>query len=851
MAHPRWLLPFAALVFLLSCGGGGGSSQTPAMPGPTNLHTVLGPGPRDFTLAWTPPTGTFDGYNLEAQTGTEGFQQVNTTLIPATYSSLQFSFTDAAPEDTTYSFRMNAARGAQKSANSNVATANSGLNTPGQPSGQYDWDRSGIALSWTRNSTATTGLLLERSLSDAYGYPTGTWTPVTVADPMASSFLDTAISLGTNYTYRVTNTKGAVSSRPSLTSAAIYTGLPAPSQPTVSFDFTSGGMTLSWTKNTTFNDGVKIERIQTNAYGSQTGSWVELTPSDPLANTFLDTTVVTNTYYSYRVSNLRNGQSSMASASSYAAFAGLQAPSYLSAYWDSAKGGVYLYWYGYGPYDTFNLERVPCDASGQPTGTWSTVATPPGASSDYTDFSTQELTIYLYRISGVRGLITSAAVNGYAVSTPMAAPTGLTATTATGGAQLTWQNHSVAATQLVVRRGPGGSSYSYTDIAILTSTTTSYVDPLSRLGNYRYTVVAKAGSSESASAAATYTTPNPTDALSLTSSIMAFPDATDAALTPTGTWGLATTSPFGMLSINDPWTPYFPNNRLRSTDRMVQMDALGHPHLVYMVLNPQNNQEALLRHAWNDGSAWQTEDMGHTQLIYAYSNAGYDFGLDSTGVPHALLDQGPYGGYTTTMTYVHKVNGTWVQESLGDISPSLYPSAYRLRLDASDVPHVLINSSSSVYECTRNAQGQWSASILAAASNSTTGFLDGFWSEGDNAIVMYSVYGSYPTYGTEIMAVKRVAGVWQLPSVIEHSDAYTPNLQVTQSPDRARIAMVWADSYGLKALHLDSTGWHPTLLMNPASSYNPMYRIGFDSSNKVHILFKNVYPDTGYTDFKE
>jgi hypothetical protein len=827
--------------------GAGGST----FPGPTNLRSTLGPGPRDFTLAWTPPTGAFDGYNLESKTGSGAFEKANSSLIPPTYTALQFTFTDAAPEDTTFSFRLNAAKGSQTSAASNEASVNSGLNTPGQPTGQYDWDRSGIALTWFRNSAASTGFLLERAQSDIYGYPSGSWITLTVTDPTALSFLDTTVTLGANYIYRVTNTKGPVSSRPSSSSSPIYTGLPAPSQPSATYDFSSGGMAVTWTKNTTFNDGVKIERIQTNSYGTQTGTWTELTPTDPTANTFLDTSATSNTYYAYRVSNLRNGLSSTASAPSYPAFAGLTAPSYISAYWDANKGGVYLYWYAYGTYDAFTIERATCDASGQPTGSWSTVATPSGATNEYTDFGIQELTYYLYRIAGVRGQITSLTVSAYLVGTPMAAPTNLAATTATGGAQLTWQNHSAAATQLVVRRGPGSNTYSYTEVAILSSTTTSYVDPLAHLGNYHYTVVAKAGSSEAASTPTTFTTPNPPDALTLTSSTKVLPDATDAALTPTGAWGLATTSPFGMLSNNDPWTPYFPNNSLRSAGNMVQIDALGHPHLVYLILNPQNNQEALLRHAWHDGTTWQSEDMGHTQLVYAYSSVGYEFRLDSTGVPHALLDQGPYGGYTSTMTYVHKVNGAWVQESMGDISPTLYLSAYRLRLDASDVPHVLINASTSVYECTRSAQGQWSASVLAAAANTTTGFLDGFWSDGDNAIVMYSVYGSYPSYGSDIMAVKKVAGVWQLPSLIEHSDSTSPSIQVAQSPDHARIAMVWVDAYGFKALHLDTTGWHPTLLLNPSSTYNLMYRVGFDGSNKVHILFKNIYPDVGYIDFKE
>lgn len=854
MPSIRHFAPPIALALLLSCGGGGGSnSGNTGIPAPANLHTVVGPGPKDFTITWTAPSATIDGYNLEAQENGGAFQKLNSGLIPPSYTSASFTFLDSVPEDTTFTFRVNAARGSQTSPYSNTTTANSGLGTPGQPTGEYDWNQSGVAVSWVRNSTMSTGYRLERAPSDSYGYPTGAWTTLAVADVVSSSYLDTTATMGAYYTYRVTNTKGTVSSSPSQASGAIFIGLPAPGQPTATYDFAKAAMSLTWTKNTTFNDGVKIERIETTSYGAQTGSWVELTPTDPTGNTFLDTSAVTGTYYVYRVSNLRNGTASPASTPSVYAFAGLLAPSYLDAYWDSAKGGVYLRWYAYSTYDGFSLERVACDAYGQITGTWTAVATVPASATDYTDLSTQEVSYYRYRITGRRGQTTSPAATSYLVLTPLAAPTNLLVTATTGGAQLTWQNHSNSATQIMVRRGAATNTYSYTDVAVLSSGDTSYVDPLAHLGNYSYSVVAKAGSSEAASAAVTFTTPNPLDALALSSTTRGFPEAVDAALTPSGTWGLATSSPFGMLSNNDPWTPYFPNNSQRSAVNMVRFDALGHPHLVYVVLNPQNNQEAILRHVWHDGTIWNNEDMGRTQLLYSYGGGGYDFRLDSAGVPHAILDLGPSGGYSSTMAYLHKVNGSWVQESLAGINPSLYLSAIRLRLDAADVPHVMLISYSTVYEAARSAEGTWSASAIATAANYTTGFVDGFWEDGDNAIVLYSVSTPYPSYGSDIMAIKKVAGTWQLPTILEHLDTTSPNIQAAQSPDRARIAMIWGDSFGFKALHLDNAGWHPTLLPSPATaySYTWMYRVGFDSSNKIHILFKNPYPAVGYLDLSE
>jgi hypothetical protein len=107
-----------ALLLLLACGGGGGGGNAPqnsGIPAPANLHTVPGPGPKDFTLAWDPPSTTIDGYNLEAQQGSGSFQQENNGLIPSSYTSLMFTFLDTAPEDTTYTFRLNAVKGTQTS----------------------------------------------------------------------------------------------------------------------------------------------------------------------------------------------------------------------------------------------------------------------------------------------------------------------------------------------------------------------------------------------------------------------------------------------------------------------------------------------------------------------------------------------------------------------------------------------------------------------------------------------------------------------------------------------------------------------------------------------------------------
>jgi len=327
------------------------------------------------------------------------------------------------------------------------------------------------------------------------------------------------------------------------------------------------------------------------------------------------------------------------------------------------------------------------------------------------------------------------------------------------------------------------------------------------------------------------------------------------ALLPSGPWALATTSPFGVISNNDPWAPYFPNNSYRSVDNVLQVDAQGHPHLVYLMLNPQNSQEAILRHAWFDGSLWQTEDMGKTQLLYS-SYGGYSYTLDGSGQPHALLEQAQNAGSTSSLAYIHKVAGSWTQESLGGINPVVSCSSYRLRLDRSNAPHVLVGSWNTLYECTNDPQGNWTAAALPTGTVQliSNGINDGIWTDADNATLVYSnqSYDSGYGYATNLMCLRKVAGVWQLPLTIGSTDLGASSAQLEASPDGSRIAVLVNSGLGLKTYHLDEKGWHETLVTNLAGdySYNTLFRLGFDSSNKAHILIKKTYPTT-YTEFKE
>ncbi len=844
----RSLLSLAMATLLLSCGGGGGDHRG-GVSGPTNLRSIPDAGARGFTLAWTPPTGLFDGYNLEAKTGDQAFERIHTGLLPPNYTSIWLTFSDGAPEDTEFSFRLNAAHGTQTSAYSNIVSVNSGLMSPGQPTGSYDWDRGGIVLTWSKNSAASTSFLLERADSDGYGYPSGSWTPLPIPDPQATSYLDTTVTLGAHYIYRVTNRKGAVSSSAGPVSSGVFAGLPAPGQPTATYDFQVGGMRVSWTRNTTANDGVKVERVQSDSYGTLVGTWTELTAPDPSATSYLDTTCAPDTYYAYRVFNLRNGLASAASSQSYPAFAGLLPPSYLYAYWSNSKNTVELGWSAGTSYDALKLERAVAGSDGQPAGAWTSLGTVPPWPSSFDDSTTAEYTSYIYRIAGVRGLMTSPSRSSSPVQTPLAAPVNLAVASTDEGGRLTWENRSTVASQLVVRRGPWNSSYGE-DIAVLSASSASYADPVRALGYYRYWIVAKHGNSESASLPANYVTPNPADALTLSQVARAYPAAGDASLAPLGTWGLVSTSPYGMISNSDDWSPYFPGDRRWSPKRTVRMDAQGHPHLLYAVTDPGNSAYSLIRHAWHDGATWKTEDLGQIQASY-YSDFIFEFVLDASGTPRLLVDAAGGGGSPGNMVYFHKVNGAWVREPVaGFLGLVSWIQRCQVSLDASGNPRILAVASGGVYECTRDPQGAWTLSLVAPAAN-PSGFLWSNWTDADNGLLLYTVAANSAPYGQVLMEVRKTAGIWQASTSVLQVDTYFPEIDVARSQDASRIAVACQDSYGLKLLHRDALGWHQTLVGPPTDSYSAWYRVGFDAAGKVHLLVKNVYPATGYLEFIE
>ncbi|WP_306534763.1 fibronectin type III domain-containing protein [Geobacter sp.] len=150
-------------------------------------------------------------------------------------------------------------------------------------------DSGKMNVTW-RNNSPGTSFRVERTLGPAL--PTSTWTPVTTAAPGTTGYLDTGLTAGTTYCYRVYAYSGSLTSR-TIESCATTT-LGAPTLNALTVDSTTQ-ITLTWSQ-VAGNTGYKIER----KIGA--GAWADLTTKAADVTTHSDTGLAAGTTYTYRVS---------------------------------------------------------------------------------------------------------------------------------------------------------------------------------------------------------------------------------------------------------------------------------------------------------------------------------------------------------------------------------------------------------------------------------------------------------------------------------------------------------------------------------------------------------------------
>jgi hypothetical protein len=194
----------------------------------------------------------------------------------------------------SYTYRVRAFNAGGNSGFSNEATATIGGGTPpAAPTGLTAVAGPGlqIRLNWTDKSNDEDGFSIERR-TGAAGFA-----PLTNVGPNIQTFTDTNVLASTAYVYQVRAFKGGLSSNPTNEAGATTPGPQPPNAPSnlQASVISTTRIDLSWTDNSTDEDGFKIER----KIGA--GAFAPLQTLGANVTSFSDTTVSASTTYTYRV----------------------------------------------------------------------------------------------------------------------------------------------------------------------------------------------------------------------------------------------------------------------------------------------------------------------------------------------------------------------------------------------------------------------------------------------------------------------------------------------------------------------------------------------------------------------
>jgi titin len=362
------------------------------------------------TLNWFDGAGTETGVNVERQTGSGGPWSVITTLA----AHAQTYIDKSAVGGTFYSYRVASTNSAGPSPYSNfssVITPGAAQTTPASPSALTTAALSStqIQLNWTDNSNNETGFYVEK-LNGAV------WQTIATLPANTTTYTDTNLTAGTQYTYRVDSFNGAGAGAPSntsaattLTSAAVIPG--PPSNLTVS-GATSSSLTLNWNDNSLTETNFNVEKIVN-------GNWTPLISLPANTTTYTDTGLAASTGYFYRV-NASNGAgpSGYAGPSNGTTLAGIVQPTTPAAPTNLVASNV--------PTSNSQLSLAWTDNSNNETGfnierlngaTWTYLTTVAPNTTSYTDNGLSASTAYSYRVVAFNGALFSGYSNTSAATT--------------------------------------------------------------------------------------------------------------------------------------------------------------------------------------------------------------------------------------------------------------------------------------------------------------------------------------------------------------------------------------------------------------------------------------------------
>jgi subtilisin family serine protease len=457
----------------------GVSPPSPPSPAaPTNL-TATAVSSRQIDLNWTDNSMEETGFRLE-RSSDGGVVFTSLAVLDADVTAYSNTGLSAG---TRYQYRVRAYQGPYPSSFSNVVSATTEP-LPGAPTNLAATavSSSRIDLTWTDNATSEAGFKIERS-ADGVNF-----SQIATRGANATTYSNTGLAAGILYSYRVRAYSGA--DHTDFSNLASATTRAAPSAPSnlAATAVSSSRIDLSWTDNSTYESGFKIER------SSDGVNFVELGTRAANFTTFSNTGLAADTAYQYRVraydGTNHSAYSNVASATTQSLAA---APTNLSAAAVSSSRIVLSWTDNAGNEAGFKVER------GTDGVTFSQVAVLGANATTYSNTNLVANTSYYYRVRAYEGTNHSGYSNTASAVTlsPPVAPTNLVATAVSSSRiDLTWTDNSTYESGFKIERSTDGVLFSQIGTLIANGTTYSNTN-LSAAATYYYRVRAYDGPNHS------------------------------------------------------------------------------------------------------------------------------------------------------------------------------------------------------------------------------------------------------------------------------------------------------------------------------------------------------------------
>ncbi len=376
--------------------------------------------------------------------------------IGSTFSTSN-SFTASGPFDgsTVYRFRVRGHKYStinspeDQSANSNVVTLTTPA-FPNQPTGLAitNVSATSLALSWN-NLSNETGFRVERSSA---GVPV-TWTPLQTVSANTTTFVDSNVTEGTFYSYRIVAVNESGESAPSpLQQVKTKPGAPSGLTATV---VSGGQINLSWTDTSQSENGFVIEMLTDGVAG-----WRFISSVGANQTTYSATgPFVGGKSYSFRITTttLDLGLNPGYLYSAPSNVATVTTPAFPSQPNDLVVTGMSesdlkLTWADLSGETQYRLERLVA-------GEWNLVETVPANTTSFIVSGLTENTLRTYRVVAINALGESAPSAEASGRSLLAAPGNLAAVAVSGSqVDLTWTDRSVYESQYDVEMSTNGAT---------------------------------------------------------------------------------------------------------------------------------------------------------------------------------------------------------------------------------------------------------------------------------------------------------------------------------------------------------------------------------------------------------